>query len=62
MTKTFNEKYYNHNDDAEIVVDPDLNVNLLKDKDFESSVDGDFEEKLGQELKQKVVTSANKRH
>ena len=47
MTKTFNEKYYENEGDEEMVVDPDLNINLLKDKDFESSVDGDFENEVG---------------
>lgn len=62
MTKTFNEKYYDQNDDAEVEIDPDLNINLLKDKDFESSVDGDFEAEVGGDLKKKAVQSANKRH
>lgn len=62
MSKTFNERYYDQQDDAEVEIDPDLNINLLKDKDFESSVDGDFEAEVGGDLKQKAVLSANKRH
>jgi protein KRI1 len=50
MTKTFNEKYYDHEQD-EMEVDPDLNVNLLKDRDFEESVEGDFEEEVQQNYK-----------
>lgn len=47
MVKAFNEKYYEDAQDEEIVVDADLNLNLLKDRDFESSVDGDFENEIG---------------
>lgn len=42
MSKAFNEAYY-ENPDEDIVADPDLNMNFLKDKDLDSSVDGDFE-------------------
>ena len=62
MVKAFNDKYYEDGQDEEIEVDADLNVNLLKDKDFESSVDGDFEGEIQTELKQKAVEASNKRH
>ena len=61
MGKTFNETYY-ENPDEDIVPDPDLNLNILKDKDLDSSVDGDFETEIQAELKQKAVAQANKRH
>ena len=36
MQKTFNDKYYEAEGDQEMEVDPDLNVNLLLDKDLEA--------------------------
>ena len=45
MQKTFGERYYDVNE-HEMEVDPDLNVNFLKDKDFDESVDGDFEQEV----------------
>ncbi len=45
MQKTFNDKYY-EDVDEHLEVDPDLNVNLLQDKDYESSVDGDFDNEV----------------
>lgn len=62
MQKTFNEKYYDQNEDQEVEVDPDLNVNLLKDKDFESSVDGDFEDEIAGNLKKQAIQQSTKRH
>ena len=42
-------------------VDPDLNVNLLKDRDYEDSVDGDFEAEVQKNYKSQVVENANKK-
>ena len=63
MQKTFNDKYYEAEGDQEMEVDPDLNVNLLLDKDFESSLDGDFEtEIVSKNLKKRAVEQANKNY
>ena len=51
MSKAFNDKYYEKNSDQDVEINPDLNLNLLQDKDFEDSVDGDFETEMAGNLK-----------
>lgn len=60
MTKMFSEKYYEDGSDNDLEANPDLNLNLLNDKDVEDSVDGDFETEVHVGYKQKVVENANK--
>ena len=61
MTKMFSEKYYEDASDQDMEADPDLNLNLLQDKDVSDSVDGDFETEVHVDYKQKVVENANKK-
>lgn len=61
MTKMFSEKYYEDVSDQDMEENPDLNLNLLQDKDVSDSVDGDFETEVHVDYKQKVVENANKK-
>lgn len=60
MTKMFSEKYYEDGSDNDFEANPDLNLNLLNDKDVEDSVDGDFETEVHVGYKKRVVENANK--
>jgi hypothetical protein len=60
MNKMFSEKYYEDDSDQDMEANPDLNLNLLQDKDVEDSVDGDFETEVHVDYKKKVVENANK--
>lgn len=42
----FGERYYEDGSDDQIEENPDLNLNLLKDKDVSDSVEGDFETEI----------------
>ena len=47
----FGEKYYEDASDRDMEENPDLNLNLLQDKDVSDSVDGDFETEMAGNLK-----------
>lgn len=63
MTKMFSEKYYEDGSDNDMEANPDLNLNLLNDKDVEDSVDGDFETEVHVGYNKKwSKTQTNKRN